>query len=78
MTDSGIDSSVAILRALLTEDFETYSRLNSELDRSANKAFAAVLGAGAWATPIHLGGKLGPADGTTLGKAHPYGICARL
>ena len=45
MTDSGIDSSVAILRALLTEDFETYSRLNSELDRSANKAFAAVLGA---------------------------------
>ena len=45
MTDSDVDQSVAVIHALLTEDFGTYRRLNSELDRTANKSFAAVLGA---------------------------------
>jgi hypothetical protein len=45
MTESDIDRSVAVIRALLTEDFDTYRQLNSELDRTANKSFAAVLGA---------------------------------
>ena len=45
VTNSDIDSSIAVLRALLTEDFDTYRHLNAELDRSANKVFAAVLGA---------------------------------
>jgi hypothetical protein len=45
VTNSDIDSSIAILRALLTEDFDTYRHLNAELDRSANKVFTAVLGA---------------------------------
>lgn len=45
MTDSDVERSVAVIRALLTEDFGAYRRLNTELDRSANKAFAAVLGA---------------------------------
>jgi hypothetical protein len=42
---SEIDKSVAVLRALLTEDFDVYRRLNTELEAGASKVFAAVLGA---------------------------------
>jgi len=45
MATSEIDKSIAVLGALLTEDFDVYRRLNAELDAEASKVFAAVLGA---------------------------------
>jgi hypothetical protein len=45
MTSSGIEKSVAIIRAMLTENFGEYRRLNDELPSEDNPAFALVLGA---------------------------------
>jgi hypothetical protein len=39
-----LDRSIAVIRALLAEDFDTYRHLNAELGASANKMFAVVLG----------------------------------
>jgi hypothetical protein len=43
-TNAAVDQSVAILQALLREEFDTYRRLNSSLPQSAKPAFAVVLG----------------------------------
>lgn len=45
MTSSGgVEKSVAIIRAMLMENFDEYRRLNAELPREDNPAFAVVLG----------------------------------
>lgn len=45
MENMDVDSSVAALRALLTEDFSTYKRLHAELDTDQRRVFAVVLSA---------------------------------
>ena len=45
MPTTNLDQSIAIVRTLLTEEFDTYRHLDAKLDRSAYKIFAAVMGA---------------------------------
>jgi hypothetical protein len=43
MTSTEVSSAVAVLRALLTEDLDTYSRLHAGLDAGQRRALAVVL-----------------------------------
>lgn len=45
MTNTDVDSAVAVLRAFLTRDFATYQSLREGLDASQRQAFAVVLAA---------------------------------
>jgi hypothetical protein len=45
VTTPAIDTSVAVLRALLTEDMDTFRRLHAELGPDQRRAFAVLLGA---------------------------------
>ena len=45
MTNTDVDSAVAVLRAFLTRDFSTYQSLREGLDASQRQAFAVVLAA---------------------------------
>jgi hypothetical protein len=45
VTNTDVDSAVAVLRAFLTRDFSTYQSLREGLDASQRQAFAVVLAA---------------------------------
>lgn len=45
MTNTDVESAVAVLRAFLTRDFSTYQDLREDLDASQRQAFAVVLAA---------------------------------
>lgn len=63
MTDADLEKPVAVLRALLVGDFDTYRRLNAEFGASGNAAFSVVLGSAfIGAVDRHFGEAPSPPD----------------